>query len=186
MKSKVYRTGLWAFSGGRPVSEVKSRSSSSCAVRRYGVSTVGHFATAKALGRRFYPWREWIPSSQSQAVRAVVGRRTCLVVVLRRFPARIPMMQPNQPRHRNHGRRSGRFRLQCPSVRRVLVWRIVGPIFLMIGHVLPDQPPKMLFVERDHVVQKFVAAAPDPTLGDPILPGRMNTGPFTLQARRLQ
>ena len=56
----------------------------------------------------------------------------------------------------------------------------------MIGRALPDQPPKMFFAQCDDMVHKFAAAAPNPTLSDSILPGRMHTGPLRFQTRRLQ
>jgi hypothetical protein len=109
-----------------------------------------------------------------------------LVVAPRRFPPPVAMMQPTQPRHRRPVRWDRRLRFHCPSVRRVFLQGIMDPVFLMIGRPLPDQPPKMFFAQRDDVVHKFAAAAPNPTLSDSILPGRMHTGPLRFQTRRLQ
>ena len=44
----------------------------------------------------------------------------------------------------------------------------------------------MGFVQRDEVVEKLAPTTPDPPLGRPILPGRLNTGALRLQACRLQ
>ena len=44
-------------------------------------------------------------------------------------------------------------------------------VFMVVTDVFREQPFQMAFIERDDVVQQVTAAASNPSLGDPILPG---------------
>src|SRR5215471_15108604 len=44
----------------------------------------------------------------------------------------------------------------------------------------------MFFVERDHMIKDFTATRSHPSLGNPVLPRRLNTRPLRFQTRRLQ
>ena len=50
------------------------------------------------------------------------------------------------------------------SIRRVLVERVMNAVFVVIVHVIADQPPQMFFVQRYDVVENLMAAASDPAL----------------------
>jgi hypothetical protein len=53
-----------------------------------------------------------------------------------------------------------------------------------VPHVISDQPPKMLLVQRDDMVEDLAAATSDPAFRDSILPGRQDARLPGLQARR--
>jgi hypothetical protein len=42
-------------------------------------------------------------------------------------------------------------------IRGVVLQRIMNAILMMVGHVIADQPTKMLFVQGDDVVQESLA-----------------------------
>lgn len=44
----------------------------------------------------------------------------------------------------------------------------------------------MRFIQRDHMIQHFLAGASDPPLGSSVLPWSLDTRPLWLQSRRLQ
>ena len=62
--------------------------------------------------------------------------------------------------------------LDRASVRCVFLQRVVEPIFMMVVHIVTQDPTEMFLIERYHVVQNLAAATSDPTLGYPVLPGR--------------
>jgi hypothetical protein len=54
-------------------------------------------------------------------------------------------------------------------------WRVlresqVRPIFMVIAHILGQQPLEVLLVQDDHVIQQVSTATSDPALGDTVLP----------------
>src|ERR1035438_5831870 len=66
--------------------------------------------------------------------------------------------------------------LVFPASRRLLVQPEVGSVVVIVGNVLGDESLQMALIQRDHMVEQVAAAASDPTLGDPILPGTPNRG----------
>lgn len=50
----------------------------------------------------------------------------------------------------------------------------VGTVLVIKGHVRPDEPTKMLLVERDDVVHNVSACAADPPFGGTLLPGTLD------------
>jgi hypothetical protein len=58
----------------------------------------------------------------------------------------------------------------------LLVQPEVGSVVVIIGNVLGEEALQMSLIQRDYVVEQVAAAASDPTLGDPILPGTPNRG----------
>ena len=59
-------------------------------------------------------------------------------------------------------------------MRRILLPRVVDPVVVIVAHVIPDQPPKTLLVQRDDMVEDLAATTADPAFRNPILPRRMN------------
>ena len=49
---------------------------------------------------------------------------------------------------------------------------------VMVVDVVADQPPEMLFVQRDDVVEDFAAATVHPTFRGSVLPGHLHTRPL--------
>ena len=96
------------------------------------------------------------------------------------------MMETAQARARNHRRLGRRLLLNWPAIRSVLVEGVVNPIFAIIADVISDQPPKMLFVERNHVVEYLSATRSHPAFGDTVLPGSLHAGLLWLQTRGFQ
>src|SRR5688572_29158616 len=110
----------------------------------------------------------------------------CGAKTLGRFLPSVAMVQPTQPRNRNHGPIRCRLLFDSPSVWRVLVQGIVSTIFVMVVHVLADQPPKMCFVQRYDMVKHFAAATSYPAFRYAILPGRLDARSLGCQSRCLQ
>ena len=61
----------------------------------------------------------------------------------------------------------------------------VGPIIVVVGDVLAEEAPEVVFAEHDDVVEQFAADAADPALGDAVLPGTAVGGPPRLDAEGL-
>ena len=57
-----------------------------------------------------------------------------------------------------------------PTRRRVLRESEVGPIFMVVAHILGQQPLEVLLIQDDHVVQQVSSATPDPALRHAVLP----------------
>jgi hypothetical protein len=54
-------------------------------------------------------------------------------------------------------------------------WRIlrqseVGPIFMVIAHILGQEPLEVLLIQDDHVVEQVSSATSDPSLRQAVLP----------------
>ena len=62
----------------------------------------------------------------------------------------------------------------------------MNSIFVVIVHVLADQPTEMWFVQRDDVVENLSPATSHPSFRSSILPRRLYARPFGLQSRCLQ
>src|SRR5262249_17121563 len=103
-----------------------------------------------------------------------------------RFVPGVAMVQSAQSRRRNHRRVCRRLMLDRSGLRRVLSQRVVKPVLMVIAHVIPKQAQKMTLVQSNNMIQELTAAASDPTLGDSILPRRLNARPLRFQTRRLQ
>ena len=91
------------------------------------------------------------------------------------------MMKASEPRIGDHDRGRRRLPLNCPMNRSVLLKRIVNPVFMVVGHVIADEPPQMAFIQCNDMIEKLAAAASDPAFRDPVLPGRLNTGALRRQ-----
>src|SRR5215471_17148658 len=92
----------------------------------------------------------------------------------------VPMVEPAQPRHRDHLRIHSRPLFHLPLVRRVLPQRVVKAILMMVVGVVSHDATQMLLVQRNHLIQDFAAATSDPPLGQPVLPGRPHARPLHL------
>src|SRR5664280_930866 len=87
-----------------------------------------------------------------------------------------PVIAVMQPAHALLANHCTVFQRACPASRRLLVQPQVGSVVVIIGNVLGEESLQMALIQRDHVVEQLAAAASDPTLGDPILPGTPNRG----------
>ena len=76
------------------------------------------------------------------------------------------MVQTTQARHGNHDLVRSWLRLYLPPVLRVLFERVVNAVFMMIVHVVADEPAKVRLIQRNHVIEDLAAATSDPALGD--------------------
>src|SRR4051794_19030008 len=57
---------------------------------------------------------------------------------------------------------------------------------MVVAHVIPDQPAKMLLVQRNDMVQNLSTATAHKALGDAVLPRRPDTRSLGFQTRCLQ
>src|ERR1019366_8153346 len=85
----------------------------------------------------------------------------------------IAVMQPAHALLADHGTV---FARAYPASRRLFIQPEVGSVVVIIGNVLREESLQMPLIQRDYVVEQVAAAASDPTLGDPILPGTPNRG----------
>src|SRR5664279_3216957 len=95
---------------------------------------------------------------------------------LRATDSSSPVIAVMQPAHALLANHRTLFQRACPTSRRLLVQSEVGSVVVIIGNVLRQKSLQMALIQRDHVVEQVAAAASDPTLGDPILPGTPNRG----------
>ena len=49
-------------------------------------------------------------------------------------------------------------------------------VLVIVTDVIAKQPAQVIFIEDDHMVQQFPAAAANPAFCDPILPGTLVGG----------
>src|ERR1019366_3039007 len=87
-----------------------------------------------------------------------------------------PVIAVMQPAHAPLANHCALFQRACPTSRRLLVQPQVRSVVVIIGNVLGDESLQMALIQGDYVVEQVAAAASDPTLGDPILPGSLNRG----------
>src|ERR1017187_733357 len=95
---------------------------------------------------------------------------------LRATDSSSPVIAVMQPAHALLADHCALFQRACPASRRLLVQPEVGSVVVIIGNVLGEKALQMSLIQRDYVVEQVAAAASDPTLGDPILPGTLNRG----------
>src|ERR1035437_437666 len=95
---------------------------------------------------------------------------------LRTADSSSPVIAVMQPAHALLANHYTLFQRAYPASRRLLVQPEVGSVVVIIGNVLGEESLQMALIQRDHVVEQVAAAASDPTLGDPILPGTPNRG----------
>jgi len=62
----------------------------------------------------------------------------------------------------------------------------VNAVFVVVLHVIANQPAQMAFVQRDDMVEDLASTASDPPFRNPVLLRRLNTRPLRLQAGSLQ
>src|ERR1039458_1008964 len=87
-----------------------------------------------------------------------------------------PVIAVMQPAHALLANHRPLFQRACPTSRRLLIQPEVGSVVVIVGNVLGAESLQMSLIQRDYVVEQVAAAASDPTLGDPILPGTPNRG----------
>src|SRR5665811_1271084 len=95
---------------------------------------------------------------------------------LRTADSSSPVIAVMQPAHALLANHCTVFQRACPASRRLLVQPQVRSVVVIIGNVLGEESLQMALIQRDYVVEQVAAAASDPTLDDPILPGTPNRG----------
>ena len=58
----------------------------------------------------------------------------------------------------------------------------VDPVGVVVFDVFAEQASKVVLVHDDHVIEQFFASTPDPSLGNPILPGASKSRPPRLDS----
>ena len=96
------------------------------------------------------------------------------------------MMKATEPGTGDHRRRRRWLAFHWPSIRRVFIEGIVNPVVVVVVHVIANEPPQVLFVQRDDMVENLSAAASHPAFRNPILPRCLYTRALRRQACRLQ
>src|ERR1039457_2184566 len=103
---------------------------------------------------------------------------------LRTADSSSPVIAVMQPAHALLADHCTLFQRACPTSRRLLLQSEVRSVVVIIGNVLGEESLQMALIQRDHVVEQVAAAASDPTLGDPILPGTLNRGTARFHLQR--
>src|SRR5437762_7897274 len=127
----------------------------------------------------FSPYRS-VRARRDDTMKQCFGKSLC------GFAPAIPMMQTAESRFRDHFRTRGRPTFNPSPLGCVFSKRVVNPIFVMVRHVIPNQPSQMLLVQRDDMIEQLAPAASHPAFRDPVLPGRLNTRALRLKPRRPQ
>jgi len=96
------------------------------------------------------------------------------------------MMKTAEPATRDDCRRRRRPILGGALVRCVFAQCIMSPVLVVIRDVFSQEPAKMVFIQRNDMIEDFPASTSDPAFRDSILPGRLHARSFRLQSRRLQ
>jgi mRNA-degrading endonuclease RelE of RelBE toxin-antitoxin system len=76
-------------------------------------------------------------------------------------------------------------RLHGPRGRRCLSEAEVGPIVVVVGKVLREEPSKMVLAQDHYVIEELPADAADPALGDAVLPRVAVAGPGRIDTEGL-
>src|ERR1017187_5226599 len=103
---------------------------------------------------------------------------------LRTADSSSPVVAVMQPAHALLANHCTLFQRAYPASRRLLLHPEVGSVVVIIGNVLREESLQMALIQRDYVVEQVAAAASDPTLGDPILPGTPNRGTYRCHLQR--
>jgi hypothetical protein len=95
----------------------------------------------------------------------------------------IPVVQSAEAWHRhNFGSRHTSW-VYHPSLGRILVHGVVDTVLVIVADVIANQPAQVTFIQDDHMIQQFPAAASHPALRDSILPGTPKAGSDQLAAQ---
>ena len=153
-----------------------------------GVQDLKTFGGWHSFRREVFHEKSQPPNDRLSHFTSILETKTALpdASLLRGFAPAISMMKSAEPRFGTYRRDRRRPTLNSPSIGRVLIEGIVSPIRVVVIHIIPNQPPQMLFVDRDDVVENLTAATSDPAFCDSVLPWRLNTRALRLQAGCLQ
>jgi hypothetical protein len=88
------------------------------------------------------------------------------------------MMKTAEPGMGDKLRRGRRPVFDRSPVGSVFLKRIMSPILMMVGYVFVNKPTQMVFVQGNDVIEKFSATASYSSLGESVLPGRLNARPL--------
>src|SRR6266508_3549236 len=97
----------------------------------------------------------------------------------------VPVVEATYPTMGVYGSGACRAQVHGTKHRRVLVDPEMRPIPVVIRQVLAEQPPKMLVVENDDVVEQVAPYRPHESLGHPVLPRALVARPRGLEPHRL-
>jgi hypothetical protein len=81
------------------------------------------------------------------------------------------MMQSAQTRRRNHGSFRRRLLFGRSAIGRVFTETIVNSIFVIVVHVIADQPAEMWFAQGDNVTENLAPATSHPFSAVPFCHG---------------
>jgi len=101
---------------------------------------------------------------------------------LHSFAPAIAMMKAAETRMRDHFRGWRRSVFHRPPIWRVLIEGIANAVFVVVLHIIANQPAQMVFGQRDDMVEDLASTASDPPFRDPLLPRCLNTRLLRLEA----
>ena len=93
----------------------------------------------------------------------------------------VAVMQPAQASLRDHPT------LSCgssPTRRCLLAQPEMGPVVMVVGDVIREEPLEMVLIQRNHLVEQLAAAASQPALGYAILPRTLNRSLYSRDLHR--
>jgi hypothetical protein len=76
--------------------------------------------------------------------------------------------------------------LDDPIAGCALIQGYVGSVLVIIRQIFTSKPSKVVFVQRDDVIQELAASTAGPSFGDSILPRAPQTRSYRFDATRLQ
>ncbi len=85
----------------------------------------------------------------------------------------VPVMQPAEARM---GANTTGTRTSSSANRRFLAEPEVSPVFVIIAHVLSQEPLQMLFVDGNHMIQQIAPTTLDPAFLHAVLPETCERG----------
>ena len=91
-----------------------------------------------------------------------------------RFRPAVAMMETAQSPHRYNVGSICRAAFDCSFGGSALVQANVGPVLMIVANVAAPKPPKMIFIERNNMVEQFATRAAHPTFRRSVLPGTPN------------
>jgi hypothetical protein len=176
-------TGVIALSGGgRPVALVRSQNvflhvskvkQESLLRFRPTRRSTPHGSEMRLVGRRLLAVRDQHRLSTAPAFasrRLSVAKQEQLPVQLRRLVPAVSMMKA-ETCCGDHSRPGAWPDFDDSGVGRVFLEGIVNAIIMVIADVVTDEPPQMGLADRDDLIGKLPAAASNPALRNPVLPG---------------
>jgi hypothetical protein len=102
------------------------------------------------------------------------------------FGPAVPVMKTADSRYRWNVSASDRALFHYSIGRRALVQTSVSSVLVIIAKLIAPKPSQLMLIQRNAVIEQFVARAAHPSFGDIVLPRTAKAGPHRLEITRRQ